>query len=124
MSPLFKAFFSFFLHIKCAQSCQLCSKPLEFRVSKVTAAISTDPFGTEGVLSHSIISNCLCRQFCIKQLPFHLSCYFHCWGCGSELESESAHCAADLAQAGLCRAAPVPEHLEFIKFIYSPEWLC
>lgn len=40
-----------------------------------------------------------------------------CWG----RTAVSAHCVADLAQAALGRAAPGPEHLEFIQFIYKAE---
>lgn len=65
-------------------------------------------------------------SFCIKTVAFSPFSLFPllglsfkawirvCWG----RTAGSAHCVPDLTQAALCPAAPVPERLELIKFIY------
>lgn len=122
------------LHIKCAQSQQFCS-------------VKTSPFGVQSFQSHcsdfqasfwhwfpephSIISlSELSLQTVLYKIvafsPFLLFSLLGsafkdeirvCWG----RTAVSAHCVADLAQAALGRAAPGPEHLEFIQFIYKAE---
>lgn len=84
-----------FLHTEFAQSHQLCP-------------LTTPPFGVQNSRAHCShfhgsfmalkafpspqhsLQIVFADRFCIKSLPFHLSHYSHCWGCGLKLESEFA----------------------------------
>lgn len=133
MIPLIRDLW-FFAHGICPISSALSSHNPSLWSAEFPSSLQPFPrilFGTEGVPEPTAFSpNCLCRQVLYQIVafsPFSLFPLLGLWFkagirvCSGRTAGD-AHCVPDLTHAALCRAAPVPEHLEFIKFIYRAQF--